>query len=133
MKIHTDFGRFKLLLAGMAMLFSFNQASAQQRNQIVRLAKLVIDSAQLENFKTELKMGVETAVRVEQGVLTLYAMSEKKHATHFSILEIYSNMEAYKAHLETPHFKKYKAATKDMVRSLELIETTPLVPGMKIK
>jgi hypothetical protein len=30
-------------------------------------------------------------------------------------------------------FPEYKNSTKDMVKSLELIETDPLVPGMKIK
>jgi quinol monooxygenase YgiN len=108
-------------------------ASAQEKSQMVRLAKLVIDSAQLENYKTLLKEGIETAVRVEPGVLTLYAVSEKNNPTHFTILEIYADTVAYKAHLQTPHFIKYKTGTKDMVKSLELVETTPLVPGMKIK
>jgi 4-carboxymuconolactone decarboxylase len=72
-------------------------------------------------------------MRVEPGVLTLYAVSEKDHPTHFTILEIYKNKDAYEAHLKTPHFIKYKTATKDMVKSLELIETVPLIPDLKIK
>jgi 4-carboxymuconolactone decarboxylase len=108
-------------------------ASAQTENQMVRLAKLVIDSAQLDRYKAALKEGIETAMRVEPGVLTLYAVSEKDHPTHFTILEIYKDKVAYEAHLKTPHFIKYKTATKDMVKSLELIETVPLIPGMKIK
>jgi len=35
--------------------------------------------------------------------------------------------------LQTPHFIKYKAGTKDMVKSLALTEADPLVPVMKIK
>jgi quinol monooxygenase YgiN len=108
-------------------------AVAQESNQMVRLAKLVIDSAHLENYKNLLKEEIETSVRVEKGVLTLYAVSEKARPTHFTILEIYADENAYKAHLQTPHFIKYKNATKDMVKSLELIESNPLVPGMKIK
>jgi len=123
----------RLLIAGtLAFSFSSN-ASAQARVQIVRLAKLVIDSAQLENYKALLREGIETATRVEPGVLTLYAVSEKDRPTHFTILEIYADADAYKAHLQTPHFIKYKTGTKDMVKSLELVETVPLVPGMKIK
>lgn len=106
---------------------------AQTENQIVRLARLEIDSAQLENYKVFLKEGIETAVRLEPGVLTLYAVSEKNKPTHFTILEIYASTEAYKKHITTPHFLKYKNGTKDMVKSLELVETSPLVPGMKIK
>jgi 4-carboxymuconolactone decarboxylase len=98
----------------------------------VRLAKLVIDSTQLENYKAALKEEVETSVRIEPGVITLYAVSEKQMPTHFTILEIYADTGAYKAHIQTAHFLKYKNATKNMVKSLELVETIPLVPGMKI-
>ena len=108
-------------------------ASAQEKNQMVRLAKLVIDSAQLQSFKAALKEEIETSVRVEPGVLTLYAVSEKNNPTHIIILEIYSDTVAYKAHLQTPHFIQYKTITKEMVKSLELVETDPLIPGMKIK
>lgn len=122
-----------VLITVLLSLFFCNSASAQEKKQIVRLAKLVIDSTQLDNYKTLLKEGIETAVRVEPGVLTLYAMSEKNNPTHFTILEIYADADAYQAHLKTPHFIKYKTGTKDMVKSLELVETNPLVPAMKIK
>ena len=117
----------------MLMAFSHGSILAQEKPQIVRLAKLVIDSTQLENYRAILKEGIETAVRVEPGVLTLYAVSEKANPTHITILEIYANEDAYNAHLKTPHFLKYKTETKYMVKSLELVESTPLVPGMKIK
>lgn len=121
------------VIVTIVMLWSTENAAAQRKGQIVRLAKLVIDSAQLESYRAALKEGIETAVRVEPGVLTLYAVAEKDHPDHFTILEIYADSAAYKAHLQTPHFLKYKSATKDMVKSLELVETVPLVPAMKIK
>ena len=119
--------------AYMLTLFFCGNAAAQDKSQIVRLAKLQIDSAQLESYKAALKEGIETALRIEPGVLTLYAVSEKNNPTHITILEIYASTDAYKAHLQTPHFLKYKAATKEMVKSLELIETVPIVPGVKVK
>ncbi len=106
---------------------------AQDEKQMVRLAKLVIDSAQLESYNTLLKEEIEASVKKEPGVLTLYAVAEKNKPTHITILEIYASDEAYQKHIQTPHFLKYKNGTKDMVKSLELIETTPLVPSMKIK
>ena len=115
------------------MLFLFNSVSAQEKNQMVRLAKLVIDSSQLENYKALLKEEIETSVRLERGVLTLYAVSEINNPDHITILEIYADSSAYKAHLQTPHFIKYKTGTKDMVKSLELVGIVPIVPGMKIK
>jgi quinol monooxygenase YgiN len=114
-------------------IFNSDFAAAQEQGQIVRLAKLVIDSTQLEAYHALLKEGIETAVRSEPGVLTLYAVAEKKNPTHITILEIYASTDAYQAHIKTPHFLKYKNGTKDMVKSLELVDTTPLIPGMKIK
>jgi len=116
------------------MTFVFcGQTSVQNKNQMVRLAKLVIDSAQLENYNALLKEEIEASVRLEPGVLTLYAVAEKINPAHITILEIYADTVAYKSHLLTPHFIKYKNGTKGMVKSLELEETVPLVPGMKIK
>ena len=117
----------------MLTLFFCIKVAAQEKNQMVRLAKLQIDSAQLESYKALLKMEIEMSVRIEPGVLSLYAVSEKNDPTRITILEIYADTAAYKSHLQTPHFMKYKNDTKEMVKSLELVETVPLVPGMKIK
>lgn len=114
-------------------LFSYGNASAQDKKTIIRVAKIQIDSTQLESYKAALKEGVETAIRLEPGVLALYAVSEKDNPTHITVFEIYASAEAYKAHLETPHFKKYKSTTKEMVKSLQLIESEPIVLGAKEK
>ena len=124
---------FGLLVTGALLVIFNSSALAQEKHQFVRLAKLVIDPAQVERYKVLLTEGIETATRVEPGVLTLYAVAEKENPAHFTILEIYADTTAYKAHLQTPHFIRYKNGTKDMVKSLELIEAVPLVPGMKIK
>jgi quinol monooxygenase YgiN len=123
----------KILLAVMTMQFTVQIAAAQDNIQIVRIARLVIDDAQLDAYNAFLKEGIETSVGAEPGVLTLYAVAEKDKPTHITILEIYADQEAYQSHLKTPHFLKYKDGTKDMVKSLELVEVVPLVPGMKIK
>jgi quinol monooxygenase YgiN len=106
---------------------------AQEKKQIVRLAKLVIDSAQLENYKTALKEEIEAAVRVEPGVLSLNAVYEKNNPTHITVFEIYASDSAYMEHRQTPHFKKYKDATKDMVKSLELVDVIPITLASKLK
>ena len=133
MKIrNTGFLYFVFTLALLTVFFCSN-ASAQNKTQMVRLAKLIIDSTQLESYKAALKEEIETSIKLEPGVLTLYAVSEKENPTHITILEIYADTASYKAHVETSHFIKYKTATRDMVKSLELVEAVPLLPGMKIK
>jgi 4-carboxymuconolactone decarboxylase len=127
-------GKFMVKLAfGIIALLLCETGYGQEKHQMVRLARLVIDPSRLDEYKAILKEEIEASVRIEPGVLTLYAVSEKERPNHFTILEIYADSAAYKAHLQTPHFIKYKTSTKDMVKSFELIETVPLIPGMKIK
>src|ERR1700733_12191860 len=109
-----------VLIACCMVLFS--SASGQQNGLVVRIARLQIDSAELENYKAALKENAETAVRVEPGVISLYAVYEKDNPTHVTVFEIYASKEAYQLHLKTAHFLKYKTGTKNMVKSLELIE-----------
>lgn len=118
---------FLILPVLILTLFLCGYASAQENKQVIRLAKLQIDSTQLENYKVALKEEIETSVRVEPGVLSLYAVSDKDNSTHITIFEIYANINAYNAHREAPHFKKYKSITKDMVKSLDLIEADPII------
>ncbi len=123
----------RLLTIGLLTLLSAERAFAQTKTQMVRIAKIVVDPAQLEAYKAAAKEEIDASVRLEPGVLTLYAVAEKGNPTHITILEIYADINAYKTHIQTPHFLKYKTGTKAMVKSLELVEVDPLVPGMKIK
>ena len=124
---------FFILITSIFMLLSYGHTAAQEKTPIVRLAKLLIDSSQLENYKAALREGIETAVRTEPGVLSLYAVYDINNPTHVTVLEIYADADAYKAHLETTHFKKYKRTTMAMVKSLELTETVPIALGTKRK
>lgn len=122
-----------VLAAGVMTLFSSGSAIAQKKEQLVRMARLTIDSAQLENYKAALKVGIETALRLEPGVLALYAVAEKNNPCRITILEIYASQEAYQSHVKTAHFLKYKNSTKDMVTSLELVDVDPLLAGMHLR
>ena len=109
-------------------------AHADERQRpYVRVAQIEIDPAQLENYKAIAKEQIETAIRVEPGVLTLYAVAEQDNPTRVVVFEIYADLEAYRAHIETPHFKKYKGDTQQMVKSLKLVDTVPIVLGSKAK
>ena len=118
------------IIVVIAILFSV-KASAQ--NHYMRIAKVVIDSAKLENYKTVLREAMHAAVNKEQGVLSLYAVYDKEHPTHVTVFETYTDEDAYKAHIQTAHFKKYKEAVKDMVKSLELTDVLPIALESKMK
>jgi quinol monooxygenase YgiN len=124
----------RVLWVAVLSFFAWATASAQQpSHQIVQLAKLQIDPAQLDRYKAALQAEVETALRVEPGVLSLNAMAEKDNPAHITLVEIYADDTAYQAHLQTAHFLKYKTETKQMVKSLELVRMVPLFPDAKAK
>ena len=122
-----------LLLGVAAAAIGWSAKPQAQKPQKVRLARIVVDSTRLASYKAFLKEGVEAAMRKEPGVLSLYAVFEKKKPNHLTILEVYADEAAYQAHLKTPHFLKYKKGTQDMVQSLELVDANPLIPELKIK
>jgi quinol monooxygenase YgiN len=101
------------------------------REPYVRVAEIEIDPAQLEAYTAAVKEQIEAAIRLETGVLALYSVADKDNPAHILVFEMYADTDAYKAHLETAHFKKYKVATQDMVKSLKLRETIPILLGSK--
>lgn len=122
----------------MLIISCSSKSSAEVSNipasdNIVRLSLITVDSTQLNTYNTFLKEEIEASMLLEPGVLSLYAVSEKENPYKIIILEIYANETAYKSHLKTPHFIKYKEGTMDMVLKLELVDTNPLIPGLKIK
>src|SRR5690349_15024056 len=118
--------RIQFLVRVIMMAAFFLPAAVSAQSNYIRIAKLTIDSAKLESYNQALKEHAEAAVRIEPGVLMLYAVYEKERPTHVSVFEIYTNAEAYNSHIKTPHFLKYKATVQDMVKSLELVDVRPI-------
>lgn len=112
----------RFLLSATFVLCSCTNLFAQKNEQMVRLARIKVDPAQLTEYNKALLTQMKTAVALEPGVLTYYAVADKKDPSSITILEIYADTAAYNKHILTPHFKKYKDAVKDMVKSLELVD-----------
>ena len=103
-------------------LVGHNAASAQQKEMMVRISEIEIDSHYLEEYKAILKEEAEASVRLEPGVISIFPMYQKESPTQVRILEIYASREAYESHLKSPHFQKYKTTTLKMVNSLKLVD-----------
>ena len=108
------------------MIISITNANAQEKKHYMRIAKIVVDSAQLTNYTAALKEGMAAAVNKEPGVLSLYAFYDKEHPTNVTVFETYADLDAYKFHIQTAHFKKYKETVAGMVKSLELVDVEPI-------
>jgi len=121
------------LLATAMVNASVDTFAQQMKSRVVRLAELHIDPSQLEEYKSTLRDEIEASIRLEPGVLTMYAVSVKGDPAQIRIFEMYADAAAYEAHLQTPHFKKYKTGTQGMVKSLVLVETDPILLAAKTK
>lgn len=121
------------VLIGALLWADRRVAAAPTPARVVRLAEIEVDPTQLDQYKAALREEIETSIRVEPGVLTLYAVSVKDHPAQIRLFEMYADASAYQAHLQTPHFKKYKSGTAGMVKSLALVETDPILLGSKFK
>ena len=128
MKISYHFYRttvrasFRILCCCGMLILSILQAKAQTDKRMIRIAQIEVDSTQLKQYNAALKEQMQTAVRLEPGVLTYYAVADKKAPSRITILEIYADSAAYLKHIATPHFKKYKATVEHMVKKLELVD-----------
>lgn len=99
---------------------------------IVRLSKIEVYPEYLDEYLDfAMEVGTKSLI-IEPGVLTMYAMQDKENPCLITILETYSSQEAYKSHIASDHFQKYKKGTLHMVKKLELCDQTPLNPDNKI-
>lgn len=99
---------------------------------IVRLSKIEVYPQYLNEYMQYAVEVGEISLRTEPGVLTMYAVQDKEDPTLVTILETYVSQEAYRSHIASAHFQKYKQGTLHMVKSLQLCDQTPLNPANKI-
>ncbi len=98
----------------------------------VRVAHIEVDPEQRDAFISAVKEEMDESVRVEPGVLALYAVAEKDDPSRLRFFEIYADEAAYDGHLQSPHFRKYRATTEPMIRSRTLTETVPIQLSSKM-
>ena len=110
-----------------ARLFGADIPVREYGERIVRLARIEVYPEKLEEYLEFAKEVGTVSMASEPGVIGLFSMQDKADPNKVFILEVYVDREAYQAHLQTAHFKKYKEGTAAMVKSLTLIDTNPMV------
>ena len=103
-----------------------------QADGIIRLSKIEVCPQYLDEYMKYATEVGEVSLRTEPGVLTMYAVSDKDAPCQITILETYASQEAYKQHIASAHFQKYKQGTLHMVKSLQLCDQKPLNPANKL-
>ncbi len=100
-------------------------------NPVVRTAELTIDPAQLGAYTAAVTEEIEASIRVEPGVLAIYAVALKDAPNRLRFFEIYADENAYQLHRESPHFRKYLEVTQSMITARQLIEADPITVRAK--
>ncbi len=95
---------------------------------IVRISEIEVYPQYLEEYLNFAVEVAETSVAKEKDVVSIYPMMLIRDNNQIRILEIYKNEEAYKKHIASEHFQKYKQGTLHMVKSLDLVDTYQLAP-----
>ena len=98
---------------------------------LVRIAKLEIDPGQLQAYEAAVSQEIDDSIRLEPGVLTIYALALADRQSQLRFFEIYADEASYREHLVSPHFRKYLETTKSMIRSRSLFETRPIFLGLR--
>ena len=113
----------KFFLSLLIALATMNAVHAQDSDEFfVRLVKIEIEPDALAQYTELLNQQMNTAVKLEEGVIEYRVVNEKENTHRFTLIEIYRDYESYLSHIKTPHFLKYKNRSQDMVKSLELID-----------
>ena len=120
-----------VMLTGCVSCSVANQQNKEQGEKnmfVVRIAEIEVHPEWLEAYLAAAGTVGAESVAKEPGVVCIFPMQKKESPTSIRIVEIYRSEEAYKEHLATPHFRKYKEGTPHMIKSLKLVPMQPLDP-----
>ena len=125
-----------LLTGGMLMAMSEKDktlvsVTADTASAIFRISEVEVHPEFVESYLPFAAEVAAASVKTEPGVVSIFPMQDKKNPCQFRIIEIYADDEAYKAHIASAHFQKYKKGTLHMVKRLALLDHNALVPELK--
>lgn len=81
----------------------------------VRVVEVTVKREELADFRRIVTAEMHQSMKVEPGVLAMYAATRKQRPEQWIFFEIYADAAAYASHRETPHFKEYLRLTGEML------------------
>lgn len=98
----------------------------ESKTMVVRIAEIEVHSQYLKDYLEAARNVGAESVKKEPGVICIFPNQMTEDENKIRIVEIYKNKEAYEHHLTTEHFQAYKQGTLHMVKSLNLVDLSPL-------
>ncbi|MBN6070214.1 antibiotic biosynthesis monooxygenase [Aggregatibacter actinomycetemcomitans] len=103
----------------------------QTANTRTNLVMVEVKPSENDKFKAIVLPEMTQSLKVEDGVIAMYAATAQENPNKWMFFEIYANDDAYAAHRETPHFKDYLKQTAEMLVDKQIIEIQPTYLGNK--
>ena len=82
-----------------------------------RIVDFEINLEQIDAFLPQMRENASASARDEPGCRQFDVCYDPDHPGHVFLYEVYDDRTAFDAHLSTPHFKSFDAATAGMIRS----------------
>lgn len=118
-----------------ALLFALGSSqdtmAIERHAPIMRIIEFVLAADDVQPLLEAGRKNIAASVRDEPGVLSMHCAVDKDDPTKLYVVEVYRDQAAYRAHVESAHFKAFLAATQGKVISRRMTETQPAVLGAK--
>jgi autoinducer 2-degrading protein len=120
------------LLAGawLAVSLQIRDAAAQAGGVYINAVDLVVIPSEMPKFLEAIKENGANAVK-EQGCREFNITVLASNPNHVFLYEVYDNEAALNAHRQTEHFKKYQAATANMIADRNVRAMSPIAFNSK--
>ena len=96
------------------------------KGMLIRISEIEVYPEYLEEYLTFARNVGAESVSKEPGVIAIFPMTQQRDSCQIRILEIYADQKAYRQHIASSHFQTYKQGTLHMVKSLDLVDMTPM-------
>src|ERR1700742_1913188 len=100
---------------GIVLLSTFNPAVAQAPHAyLMNVVNLDIAAAGFDKFMAAARENAEASLK-DEGCHEFNIGISKEDQHHVLFVEVYDNADALDHHWQTEHYKRYEAATKEMI------------------
>ncbi len=97
-------------------------------SMLIRISEIEVFPQHLTEYLHFAREVGAKSVEIEPGVICINPMQMKRDSCQIRILEIYATPDAYREHIASDHFQKYKTGTLHMVKTLDLVDMYTLSP-----
>lgn len=98
----------------------------QNERTINNLVIVDVKPEHQQAFKNIVLAEMSDSLKLEDGVLAMYAATDAKNENRWYFYEIYASEADYQRHRQTPHFRGYIEQTSEMTTAKESIPVVPV-------